>query len=169
MDRSGWEALGKQAKLSTDLRTRCATTLETRGVLDAETGLAAMEKLADRMRSKGIESPIGLFTSFVAGKDITGPCNTTIARHSERDDKRRRLAANIEHNWSDELKRTVYYRVRGLLNERCGESRSNEIMVAWRTRSTLLDWDAMLDFIAANWDRIGKASKPTNESKEEAA
>lgn len=164
MDAVEWEILGKKAKLPSDYRLSCASILATKGVQDAELGLAAMEKLADRLGSKTLNNPMGLFSTIVDGKEQTGPCAATIKRHRERDDARRQLAKNIELNWSDELKRHVYHRVRTMLADLLGEEEAS-IMAAWRARDTLLDWDAMLDFIAANWKQIGKANKPNTEGK----
>lgn len=163
MREADWEALGRKAKLSEDYRIGCASILATKGVKDAEIGLAAMEKLADRLGSKTLNNPLGLFATIVDGKEHTGPCPATIKRHRDRDENRRMLAKNIEHNWSPELKRKVHRGVRDRLCVLIGESRAESVMHAWHARDTLLDWDAMLDFIVVHWKHIGTTSKPTTE------
>ena len=165
MDRGAWQRLGKSARLSIAQSRRCAEILTARKVQDADAGLAAMEKLKHRISANQAKNPEGLFTSFLdPAKDLTGPCEATFKRRLAEAQARREKAAQIEASWSDDLKRLVFARLRGLLSERLGDELMALVVASWHERPSLASWDPMLGVIAVYWDRLGKAQTPTREA-----
>ncbi|MHA7813236.1 MAG: hypothetical protein ACX94C_07595 [Phycisphaerales bacterium] len=165
MDEEAWSRLAHFAGIGVaSLRDDLAVILTARGIEDASVGVAAMEKLKDRMDSKQARNPKALFTSFLdPSKDQTGECKRTRNRRKDEEDGHRMARMKIEHQWSEAMNRRVYGRLRVFLLEHLGEKRTGHVLDAWRRYETVRDWDAMIALIAANYNAWTRA-EPVREA-----
>jgi hypothetical protein len=165
LDEEAWVRLARFAGIGVaSLREELASILTARDVVDAEVGVAAMEKLKDRMDAGQVKNPKALFTSFLdPDRDKTGPCKRTRDRRKDEEDCQRASRLKIEHQWSEAIMRRVYTRIRVFLLEHIGERRTNEVLAVWHSRDNVRDWDAMIALISANYVAFTKA-EPAREA-----
>lgn len=151
MDLESWEKIGKRAGLERDLAGQCAETLLRSGVRDAETGLVALERLAEAVKGGTVKSPVGLLKSILGDGEIPEPAQKTVSRRRSVETRRKTLldaAGRWKHPdwWPD-----VYRRARDTLPE------GARLAVPDDPPERLADLPvAMLDFIAGNYDAITK-------------
>lgn len=162
MDQEAWERLARHAGIGVARqRERFASILVARGVQDAEIGLAALEKIKQRLSDKHVKSPEGLFTSFLdPSKDLTGECDRTRERRRIEDQERRAVAIKIREQWGEPTQRQVSRRIRAMLNTSIGEVRAQAVFKAWHTHESIRDWDAMLAFVTTHYSKLTAAKKP---------
>jgi hypothetical protein len=159
MSLGGWIKIARSAKHSVAMSDRLAAILVARGVQDAEFGLAALEKIKDRIAKNQAKSPEGLFTKFLdPANDLTGPCDQTRDRRRAAEQERRAVSIKIREQWGDAMQRQVASRIRAMLTETLGPEATEAVFASWHARAGLGDWDAMLGFIAANYSALTRAT-----------
>lgn len=163
MDEDAWLRLSEFAGLKRDgidpkIRRDCAGILTNRGVLDAETGLAAMEKLGDRMLGRGVNSAMGMFCSFLdPEKDKTGECERTRKRKQREQQAMHATRLKIENQWSEQMQQQVFTRMKRILETHIGRENATHVIQEWHRRDGVLEWDAMIALISSAYDVLTKA------------
>lgn len=153
MGESDWVRLGKLAKLDRDTAAQCARSLVELGIADAETGMTALERLAERLSDGGVKTPTGLFRTLLTQQGGSEPAKATGARHRRREHERKNLRDSIPQ-WEPEDYTQVQANTLGMLRRVIEPRAADELMPGGRFRQELEGWDAMLDFVVANWQEI---------------
>lgn len=151
MTGEAWETLGKRAGLERDTASIAAHTLVELGIADAERGLRAMEKLAERLKSPNqVKNPTGLLRTIAARPGEPEPTTESVKRDRIASQKRERTREML-HSYEPETLERIARKTR-IVVERRTSPEAAEIVPDGRYLANAPD--AVVDFMHAHRDEI---------------
>lgn len=151
MTGEAWETLGKRAGLERDTASIAAHTLVELGIADAERGLRAMEKLAERLKSPNqVKNPTGLLRTIAARPGEPEPTTESVKRERIATQKRDRTREML-HSYEPETLERIAQKTR-IVVERRTSPEAAELVPDGRYLANAPD--ALIDFMNAHRDEI---------------
>ena len=148
-----WEPIAKAAGLELNLAGQAAHLLVSQGITDRAFGMNALERLAERLKSKTVTNPTGLLKSILSQPAGSEPSQKSISRERQ---SKKRDAALVESctKWDLDFYDAVQARVLYLLTTQLGDELTTALMPDGVFAIPLGQWPAMVRYVAQHWANI---------------